>query len=49
MSRCRLIVFSDIHYLDERPDKLDFNLSRKLTQYSVEIIENDKGGSNYEQ
>lgn len=39
MSRCRLIVFSDIHYLDERPDKLDFNLSRKLTQYSVEIIE----------
>ena len=30
---------SDIHYLDERPNKLDFNLSRKLTQYSLEIIE----------
>ena len=39
MSKCRLIVFSDIHYLDERPNKLDFNLSRKLTQYSLEIIE----------
>ena len=33
------MFFSDIHYLDERPNKLDFNLSRKLTQYSLEIIE----------
>lgn len=39
MSKCNLIIFSDIHYLDERPNKLDFNLSRKLTQYSVEIID----------
>lgn len=39
MNKCKLIVFSDIHYLDKRPEKLDFNLSRKLTQYSVEITE----------
>ncbi len=39
MSKCKLIIFSDIHYLDERPNKLDFNLNRKLTQYSLEIID----------
>lgn len=39
MSKCKLIIFSDIHYLDSRPEKLDSNLSRKLTQYSVEIID----------
>lgn len=39
MSKCKLIIFSDIHYLDKRPEELDFNLTRKLTQYSVEIIE----------
>lgn len=39
MSKCKLIIFSDIHYLDKRPEKLDFNLNRKLTQYSVEIID----------
>ncbi len=38
MSKCKLVVFSDIHYLDERPEKVDFNLSRKLTQYSIEVI-----------
>ena len=39
MSKCKLIIFSDIHYLDKRPEILDFNLSRKLTQYSVKIID----------
>lgn len=39
MSKCKLIIFSDIHYLDKRPEELDFNLTRKLTQYSVKIIE----------
>lgn len=39
MSRCKLIIFSDIHYLDKRPEKLDFNLSRKLTQYSTKIVD----------
>lgn len=34
-----MIIFSDIHYLDKRPEKLNFNLSRKLTQFSVEIID----------
>ena len=38
-NKCRLIIFSDIHYLDKRPEKLDFNLGRKLTQYSVEVID----------
>ncbi|MCI8291720.1 MAG: hypothetical protein HFJ32_01430 [Clostridia bacterium] len=37
MSKCKLVVFSDIHYLDKRPEKIDFNLSRKLTQYSIEV------------
>ena len=39
MSECKLIIFTDIHYLDKRPEKLNFNLRRKLTQYSVEIID----------
>lgn len=39
MSECKLIIFSDIHYLDKRSEKLNFNLRRKLTQYSVEIID----------
>lgn len=38
MNRCKLVIFSDIHYLDKRPEKLDYNLNRKLTQYSVQII-----------
>ena len=38
MSKCKLVIFSDIHYLEERPEKVDFNLSRKLTQYSIEVI-----------
>ena len=39
MNKCKFIIFSDIHYLDKRPEKLDFSLRRKLTQYSVEIID----------
>ena len=39
MSNCKLIIFSDIHYLDERPGELTFRLNRKLTQYSVEIVD----------
>lgn len=39
MSRCKLIIFSDIHYLDQRPKILDANLNRKLTQYSIEVTE----------
>lgn len=29
----------DIHYLDKRPEKLTFRLNRKLTQYSIEIVD----------
>lgn len=39
MSKCRLIIFSDIYYLDERPKVLDDDLRRKLTQFSVPIID----------
>lgn len=39
MNKCKLIIFSDIHYLDKRPQKLNFSLKRKLTQYSIEIID----------
>lgn len=37
--KCKIIIFSDIHYLDKRPEKLDFRLSRKLTQYAIPILE----------
>ena len=36
--KCKLIVFSDIHYLDKRPEKIDWVLARKLTQYGDEIL-----------
>ena len=39
MSRCKLIVFSDIHYLDKRPEETDWVLNRKLTQYADEIMD----------
>lgn len=39
MSKCKIIIFSDIHYLDKRPEKLTFRLNRKLTQYSIEIVD----------
>ena len=29
IKQCKFIVFSDIHYLDKRPELLDFNLSKK--------------------
>ena len=37
--KCKLIVFSDIHYLDRRPEKTDWVLDRKLTQYADEIMD----------
>lgn len=39
MSKCKIIIFSDIHYLDKRPKILDMNLNKKLTQYSIQIID----------
>lgn len=39
MSKCKLIIFSDIHYLDERPKELNISLVRKLTQYAVKITD----------
>ena len=39
MSKSKLIVFSDIHYLDKRPEKLGPGLKRKLTQYSIQIVD----------
>lgn len=39
MSKCSLIIFSDIHYLDKRPKVLDAYLSRKLTQFSIPIVD----------
>jgi len=37
--KCKIIIFTDIHYLDKRPEKIDITLSRKLTQYSIPILE----------
>lgn len=39
MNKCKLIIFSDIHYLDKRPETVDVYLSRKLTQFSIPIID----------
>ena len=39
IKQCKFIVFSDIHYLDKRTELLDFNLSKKLTQFSIPIID----------
>ena len=39
MEKLKMIIFSDIHYLDERPDRLDYNYTRKLTQYSLPILD----------
>ena len=38
IKKCKLIVFSDIHYLDKRPNNIDWVLSRKLTQYADELL-----------
>ena len=40
IKKCKLIVFSDIHYLDIRPDNIDWVLSRKLTQYADKLLDN---------
>lgn len=37
--KCKIIIFSDIHYMDKRPKKIDYNFNRKLTQYSITILE----------
>ena len=39
MNRFKLILFSDIHYLDKRPEKTDWVLDRKLTQYSEKLVD----------
>ncbi len=38
--KCKLIVFSDIHYLDTRPYNVDWVLGRKLTQYADKLLDN---------
>ncbi len=35
----KMIIFSDIHYLDKRPKELSVNLKRKLTQYTMPLLE----------
>lgn len=39
MSKCKLIIFSDIHYIDKESDKKDVKIKRKLTQYAVDILD----------
>lgn len=39
MSKCRLIIFSDIHYIDKESDEKDVKIKRKLTQYAVDILD----------
>lgn len=37
--KCKIVLFTDIHYLDKRPEKINFALNRKLTQYAIPILE----------
>ena len=37
--KCKIVIFSDIHYLDKRQKELSVNLKRKLTQYAIPLIE----------
>lgn len=39
MSKCRLIIFSDIHYLDRPVDDNELNIKRKLTNYAEKIMD----------
>ncbi len=39
MSKCKLIVFSDIHYLDISVDEKEIHKKRKLTQYAEILTE----------
>lgn len=27
--KCKIVLFTDIHYLDKRPEKIDFALKRR--------------------
>ncbi len=38
-TKLKLILFSDIHYLDKRPKKIDWVLKRKLTQYADVLVD----------
>lgn len=38
--KCKLILFTDIHYLDKRPEVLTPSLQRKLTQHSILLLDN---------
>lgn len=38
-SRCRIVIFSDIHYAPERPTRNWNNTERKLTQYAIPLLE----------
>ena len=39
MSRCKLIIFSDIHYLDRPIGGNELNIKRKLTNYSEKMTD----------
>lgn len=39
-NKMKLIIFSDIHYLNKRPEVIDYNYSRKLTQYCIPLMTN---------
>lgn len=39
MSKCKLKVFSDIHYLDISVDEKEIHKKRKLTQYAEILTE----------
>lgn len=38
-SKCKVVIFSDVHYAPERPENNGSNIERKLTQYSIPLLE----------
>ncbi len=38
-SKCKLVIFSDIHYAPERPVKNGSIIKRKLVEYAVPLLE----------
>lgn len=38
-SKCKIVIFSDIHYAPEKPIKSWSNTERKLTQYAIPLLE----------
>lgn len=39
MNKCKIVIFSDIHYAPERPVNNGSKIDRKLTQYAIPLVD----------